>query len=109
MLARTGPDGGVLVAHLHVDCRDAMGANLVNTLCEALADRVARLAGGRAGLRILSNLTDGRTVTRALPIDDAELASDGHRGDPRSAPRSPRRRGSPSSIRTAPRRTTRAS
>ena len=64
VLARPpGPDGGVLVAHLHVDCRDAMGANLVNTLCEALAERVARIAGGRPGLRILSNLTDGRTIT----------------------------------------------
>jgi hydroxymethylglutaryl-CoA reductase len=64
VLARPpGPDGGMLVVHLHVDCRDAMGANLVNTLCEALADRVARIACGRPGLRILSNLTDGRTVT----------------------------------------------
>ncbi len=73
-LAASGPDGGVLVAHLHVDCRDAMGANLVNTLCEALADRVAQLAGGRVGLRILSNLTDGRTVTVRCTIDDAQLA-----------------------------------
>jgi hydroxymethylglutaryl-CoA reductase len=64
ILARPpGPDGGMLVVHLHVDCRDAMGANLVNTLCEALADRVARIAGGKPGLRILSNLTDGRTIT----------------------------------------------
>jgi hydroxymethylglutaryl-CoA reductase len=73
-LAASGPDGGVIVAHLHVDCRDAMGANLVNTLCEALADRVARLAGGRPGLRILSNLTDGRTVTvRCRIADDPEV------------------------------------
>jgi hydroxymethylglutaryl-CoA reductase len=74
-LAKAGPDGGVLVAHLHVDCRDAMGANLVNTLCEALADRVAEIAGGRPGLRILSNLTDGRTVTVRCSIDHADLAS----------------------------------
>jgi len=73
-LANDGPDGAVLVVHLLVDCRDAMGANLVNTLCEALADRVASLAGGRAGLRILSNLTDGRTVTVRCSIDDAQLA-----------------------------------
>jgi hydroxymethylglutaryl-CoA reductase len=73
-LTRAGSDGGVLVAHLHVDCRDAMGANLVNTLCEALAERVAKLAGGRAGLRILSNLTDGRTVTVRCRIPDAQLA-----------------------------------
>ncbi|MGE5185057.1 MAG: 3-hydroxy-3-methylglutaryl-CoA reductase, partial [Acidobacteriota bacterium] len=71
VLATSGPDGGVIVAHLHVDCRDAMGANLVNTLCEALADRVARAAGGRPGLRILSNLTDGRLVTVRCRVTDA--------------------------------------
>ena len=74
VLARSGADGGVLVAHFHVDCRDAMGANLVNTLCEALAERVAQVAGGRSGLRILSNLTDGRTVTVRCTIADAQLA-----------------------------------
>jgi hydroxymethylglutaryl-CoA reductase len=75
-LTKSGPDGGVLVAHLHVDCRDAMGANLVNTLCEALADRVAQIAGGRPGLRILSNLTDGRTVMVRCSIPEAQLASE---------------------------------
>jgi hydroxymethylglutaryl-CoA reductase len=75
-LTRSGPDGGVLVVHLHIDCRDAMGANLVNTLCEALAGQVAALAGGRPGLRILSNLTDGRTVTVRCAVDDALLAGD---------------------------------
>jgi hydroxymethylglutaryl-CoA reductase len=73
VLARPpGPDGGMLVVHLHVDCRDAMGANLVNTLCEALADRVARIAGGRPGLRILSNLTDGRTVTVRCSVEERD-------------------------------------
>ncbi|MCB9574855.1 MAG: hydroxymethylglutaryl-CoA reductase, degradative [Kofleriaceae bacterium] len=71
ILARPpGPDGGVVVVHLHVDCRDAMGANLVNTLCEGMATRVASLAGGAVGLRILSNLTDRRTVrvTTRVPL-----------------------------------------
>ena len=76
VLARSGPDGGVVVVHLHVDCRDAMGANLVNTLCEALADRAAEIAGGRAGLRILSNLTDARTVTVRCRVADAQLATE---------------------------------
>jgi hydroxymethylglutaryl-CoA reductase len=76
VLARAGVDGGVVVAHLHVDCRDAMGANLVNTLCEALADRVAAIAHGQPGLRILSNLTDGRLVTVRCFASDANLASD---------------------------------
>ncbi|HEU4733337.1 MAG TPA: hydroxymethylglutaryl-CoA reductase, degradative, partial [Kofleriaceae bacterium] len=80
-LAASGPDGGVLVVHLHVDCRDAMGANLINTLCEALADKVAGLAGGRPGLRILSNLTDGRTVTVRCTVDDAQLACEAAPGE----------------------------
>jgi hydroxymethylglutaryl-CoA reductase len=81
VLARSGPDGGVLVAHLHVDCRDAMGANLVNTLCEALADRVADIAGGKPGLRIISNLTDGRTIHVRCSIDDTQLAGPGAAGE----------------------------
>jgi hydroxymethylglutaryl-CoA reductase len=77
VLARPpGPDGGVVVLHLHVDCRDAMGANLVNTLCEGLADRVAGLARGEVGLRILSNLTDRRTVRVTCRVPASALGSD---------------------------------
>jgi len=58
-------DGSPLVAvHLLVDTCDAMGANLVNTICEALAPDIARLSGGRVGLAILSNLSD-RSVAKA--------------------------------------------
>ena len=46
----------MLVVHLHVDCGDAMGANIVNTMCEALAPTLAEWVGGRPGLRILSNV-----------------------------------------------------
>ena len=53
---------GRVVVHVHIDCRDAMGANMVNTVAEALAEKVARLAGGRSGLRILTNLCDRRCV-----------------------------------------------
>jgi hydroxymethylglutaryl-CoA reductase len=79
-LARSGPDGGVIVVHLHVDCRDAMGANLVNGLCEDMADRLAAIAQARPGLRILSNLTDQRTVTVRCRVPDDALASDGLAG-----------------------------
>jgi hydroxymethylglutaryl-CoA reductase len=79
-LAASGPDGGVVCVHLHVDCRDAMGANLVNGLCEDMADRLAALARGRAALRILSNLTDERMVTATCRIPDDALASEGLRG-----------------------------
>ncbi len=74
VLARPpGPDGGVIVVHLDVDCRDAMGANLVNTLCERLAEAVAHVASGRVGLRILSNLSDRRTVRVTCRAPDAAL------------------------------------
>ncbi|MGE0784652.1 MAG: hydroxymethylglutaryl-CoA reductase, degradative [Sandaracinaceae bacterium] len=57
------PCGDMLVVHVAVDVRDAMGANAVNSMCERLAPRVEELTGGRVALRILSNLTDRRTVT----------------------------------------------
>jgi hydroxymethylglutaryl-CoA reductase len=53
---------GMLVVHVYIDCKDAMGANLANSVAEAIGTEVARLAGGRLGLRILSNLCDRRLV-----------------------------------------------
>ncbi|MBN8726334.1 MAG: hydroxymethylglutaryl-CoA reductase, degradative [Xanthomonadales bacterium] len=61
----------MLVLHLLVDTRDAMGANLVNTMCEGVAALVESLSGGRVFLRILSNLAD-RAMVRArcvIPVD----------------------------------------
>jgi hydroxymethylglutaryl-CoA reductase len=52
--------GPMLIVHLHFDCRDAMGANAVNTAAETLAPQLEQLSGGRSLLRILSNLTDQR-------------------------------------------------
>jgi hydroxymethylglutaryl-CoA reductase len=72
---------GWLVVHVVVDCRDAMGANLVNTVAEALADRVAELAGGRVGLRILSNLSDRRNVRVRCSIPVENLAFGGYAGE----------------------------
>jgi len=63
-----------LVVHLHVDCRDAMGANMVNTMAEALAPRLAELAHGRVGLRILSNLADQRVVRATTRVPFSALA-----------------------------------
>jgi hydroxymethylglutaryl-CoA reductase len=67
--------GGRIVVHIHVDCRDAMGANLVNTVAEAIASRLATLAGGQAGLRILTNLADRRLVRVVAPVPFAALAT----------------------------------
>ena len=56
--------GDMLVVHLLVDTCDAMGANLVNTMCEGVAPLIERITGGQVFLRILSNLTD-RAMVRA--------------------------------------------
>jgi hydroxymethylglutaryl-CoA reductase len=65
------PVGPMLVVHLIFDCRDAMGANAVNTACETLAPRIEQITGGRVGLRILSNLADNRLARArcAVPVD----------------------------------------
>lgn len=63
--------GPMLIVHLIYDCRDAMGANMVNAACEQLAGPIERITGGRVGLRILSNLAD-RRLARAectIPAD----------------------------------------
>jgi len=48
--------GEMLIVHLYVDCRDAMGANAVNTMAEAVSPMIERITGGRVYLRIISNL-----------------------------------------------------
>ncbi len=48
--------GPMVIVHLHVDVRDAMGANAVNTMAEALAPYIEDITGGKVYLRILSNL-----------------------------------------------------
>ncbi|MFE7075090.1 hydroxymethylglutaryl-CoA reductase, degradative [Streptomyces sp. NPDC057620] len=63
--------GTYVVAHLHVDVRDAMGANAVNTMAEAVAVRAGQIAGGRTLLRILTNKADQR-LSRARAVFDAE-------------------------------------
>ena len=66
----------MIVVHILVDCRDAMGANLINTVAEAVAPRLAALAKGEAGLRILSNLCDKRCVRVRCKVPANVLATD---------------------------------
>ncbi len=74
-------DDGVVVVDLFVDVGDAMGANLVDTVAEAVAPRIAELLGGEIGLRILSNLpVRRRVVVQARVSAEAlggEAAADG--------------------------------
>lgn len=69
---RGGGDGPpMLLVELHVDVGDAMGANVTNSMCEAVAPIVERAVGGRALLRILSNYSTVRTAraTAAFAAD----------------------------------------
>lgn len=71
----------MLVVHLLVDTRDAMGANLVNGMCEGIAPLIETISGGEVFLRILSNLTD-RALVRAkctIPVD--QLSGRGYSGE----------------------------
>jgi len=69
-------EGGMLVTHIYVDCRDAMGANLVNKIAEACADRIAVLGRGKRGLRILSNLCDRRCVRIRVKVPERVLSTE---------------------------------
>ncbi len=75
------PAGPMLILHLLYDCRDAMGANAVNTAAESVAPLVERITGGRVNLRILSNLTDRRTARAECLIPVEQLARDGLPGE----------------------------
>ena len=52
--------GPMLITELYVDCRDAMGANAVNTMAEAVAPMIEEITGGRVYLRIITNLATKR-------------------------------------------------
>ena len=72
--------GPMVVLHLLVDVRDAMGANAVNTMAEAVAPTVEELTGGTVRLRILSNLADRRLSRAMVRIPEASLATKEYSG-----------------------------
>jgi hydroxymethylglutaryl-CoA reductase len=72
--------GPMLIVHLVVDVGDAMGANAVNSMAEALSPLVEELTGGRALLRILSNLADQRLARARVRIPFACLETQTVRG-----------------------------
>lgn len=76
----SSPMGPMLVVHLLVDCRDAMGANAINSMAEAVAPRLEQLSAGHAYLRILSNLSDRRRSRAHAVVPEASLARDGLSG-----------------------------
>jgi hydroxymethylglutaryl-CoA reductase len=70
------PGGRMMVIHLLVDVRDAMGANAVNTMCERLAPKIEAITGGRVVLRIISNLATKRLVTASVRYAKEDLGGE---------------------------------
>jgi len=70
------PVGPMVITHIVVDTRDAMGANAINTMAERLAPDLARWTGGRPLLRILSNLADRRVVRARATWTCAAIGGD---------------------------------
>lgn len=69
------PRGPIVVMHLIVDVRDAMGANTVNTMAETVAPLVETITGGQVRLRILSNLADLRLARASVTVTKEALAT----------------------------------
>jgi len=66
----------MVITHLLVDCRDAMGANAVNTMCESVAPIIEELTGGKVFLRIISNLAIHRLVKTTAVFDKEALGGE---------------------------------
>ena len=69
--------GPMLIVHIHVDCRDAMGANAVNTMAELLAPELEKITNGRSLLRILSNLATERLARVSGTFTPEEMSNSG--------------------------------
>ncbi len=78
---RSMPGEMMLVVHLLVDTRDAMGANLVNGMCEGVASLIEQLTDGKVFLRILSNLADRALARASVTLPIAHLAGKGYAGE----------------------------
>jgi hydroxymethylglutaryl-CoA reductase len=71
-----GPRGPMIIVHLLVDVKDAMGANAVNTMAEKVAPMIERLTGGRVLLRIISNLADRRLVRSWVKVYKEDIGGE---------------------------------
>ncbi|MFX0068431.1 MAG: hydroxymethylglutaryl-CoA reductase, degradative [Candidatus Hodarchaeota archaeon] len=68
--------GPMIIVHLLVDTRDAMGANAVNTMTEAVTPYIERITGGKVYLRIISNLAVHRLARAKAVFDKTELGGE---------------------------------
>ena len=75
------PEGTAIAVHVFVDTGDAMGANIVNTICESIAPRIGALCNGDVALRILSNLADRSLVTASVNYGTEALTANDLSGE----------------------------
>ncbi|AJP58900.1 hydroxymethylglutaryl-CoA reductase, degradative [Pandoraea vervacti] len=75
------PRGPMVVMHLIVDVRDAMGANTVNTMAESVSPLIEKITGGSVRLRILSNLADLRLARARVRLTPQTLATKERKGE----------------------------
>ena len=68
--------GAILIVHLLVDFRDAMEANMVNTMAEHIFPMIDRLTGGKTRLRILSNLADKWIISATVTLNSQQFLTD---------------------------------
>jgi hydroxymethylglutaryl-CoA reductase len=71
--SRVGP---MVIIHLLVDVRDAMGANAVNSMCEKVAPYIEEITGGKVYLRIISNLADRRIVRSSVKVYKEDIGGE---------------------------------
>lgn len=64
--------GDLIVVHIYVDTQDAMGANVVNSICEGIAPMLEKISGAKSFMRILSNLHD-KSIATAKCVIPAEI------------------------------------
>ena len=69
--------GPMVIVHILVDCRDAMGANAVNTMAETIAPKIESITGGTVILRIISNLAVHRLARVSATFTPSEMANTG--------------------------------
>ena len=69
--------GPMLIVELLIDVGDAMGANVTNTMCEAVAPMIEKLSGGKTLLRILSNYSTKRMVRASAVFEKDDIGGEG--------------------------------
>lgn len=72
----TTDSGPMLIVEILIDVGDAMGANVTNTMCEAVAPLIEKITGGKAILKILSNYSTKRLVRGTAIFDKEELGGE---------------------------------